>query len=91
MLRESSLRRGGLINGIFDMCSASDYPFHSVFPRLEERLQSVRERKSGCIVERTVHCVDCLLPNLGCSVSAMKRTVITQERGKLWIIRLLRS
>ena len=61
------------------MCSASDYPFHSVFPRLEERLQSVRERKSGCIVERTVHCVDCLLPNLECSVTAMKRNVVTQK------------
>ena len=58
------------------MCSASDYPFHSVFPRLEERLQSVRERKSGCIVERTVRDVDYLLSDLGYSVSAMKRTVI---------------
>lgn len=73
------------------MRSTSDYSFHSIFPRLEERLQSVRERKSGCIVERTVHCVDCLLPNLGCSVSAMKRVIVTQERSKLWIIRLLRS
>ena len=73
------------------MRSTSDYSFHSVFPRLEERLQSVRERKSGCIVERTVRCVGCLLSNLGCSVSAMKRTVIAQERSKLWIIRLLRS
>ena len=73
------------------MRSTSDYSFHSVFPRLEERLQSVRERKSGCIVERTVHCVDCLLPNLECSVSAMKRTGTTQERGKSWIIELLGS
>lgn len=62
------------------MHSTSDYSFHSVFPRLEERLQSIRERKSGCIVERTVHYVDYLLSNLGCSVSAMKRTVITQEK-----------
>lgn len=73
------------------MRSTSDYSFHSIFPRLEERLQSVRERKSGRIVERTVHCVDCLLPNLGCSISTMKRIVITQERSKVWIIRLLRS
>lgn len=73
------------------MRSTSVYSFHSIFPRLEEGLQSVRERKSGCIAERTIHCVDCLLSNLGCSVSAMKRTVITQERSKLWIIRLLRS
>lgn len=73
------------------MHSTSDYSFHSVFPCLEERLQSVRERKSSCIVERTIHCVDCLLPNLGCSVSAMKRIVTTQERSKLWIVRLLRS
>lgn len=58
------------------MRSTSDYSFHSIFPRLEEGLQSVRERKSGCIVERTVHCVDYLLSNLGCSVSAMKRTII---------------
>ena len=61
------------------MYSTSDYSFHSVFPRLEERLQSVRERKSDCIVERTVHCVDCLLSNLGCSVSAMKRVIVTQK------------
>ena len=73
------------------MHSTSDYSFHPVFSRLEERLQSVRERKSSCIVERTIHCVDCLLSNLGCSVSAMKRTVTTQERSRLWIIRLLRS
>ena len=73
------------------MRSTSDYSFHSVFPRLEERLQSVRERKSSCIVKRTIRCVDCLLSNLGCSVSAMKRIVTTQERSELWIIRLLRS
>ena len=73
------------------MRSTSDYSFHSVFPRLEERLQSVRERKSGYIVERAVRCVDCLLSNLGCSVSAMKRIVTTQERSESWIIRLLRS
>lgn len=73
------------------MHGTSDYPFHSIFPRLEERLQSVWERKSGCIVERAVRCVDRLLSNLGCSVSAMKRTVITQERSRLWIIKLLRS
>ena len=58
------------------MCRASDYPFHSVFPRLEERLQSVRERKSSCIVERAVRDVDYLLSNLECSVPAMKRIVI---------------
>ena len=57
------------------MCSTSDYSFHSVFLHLEERLQSDRERKSGCIVERTVHCVDYLLSNLDCSVSAMKADV----------------
>lgn len=73
------------------MCSTSDYSFHSVFLRLEERLQSDRERKSSYIVERTVHCVGYLLSNLGCSVSAMKRTIVTQKRSKLWIIRLLRS
>lgn len=73
------------------MHSTSDYSFHSVFPRLEEGLQSVRERKSGCIVERAVRCVDRFLPDLGCSVSAMKRIVTTQERSKLWIVRLLRS
>lgn len=54
------------------MHSTSDYSFHSVFLHLEERLQRVRERKSGCIVERTVHYVDYLLSNLDCSVSAMK-------------------
>ena len=73
------------------MRSTSNYSFHSVFLRLEERLQRDWERKSGCIVERTVRDVDCLLPNLGCSVSAMKRIVTTQERSKLWTIRLLRS
>ena len=73
------------------MRSTSDCSFHSVFPRLEERLQRDWERKSSCIVERTVHCVDHLLPNLGCSISAMKRTVTTQERSKPWIIKLLRS
>ena len=73
------------------MRSTSDYSFHSVLPCLEERLQRDWERKSGCIVERTVHCVDYILSNLGCSVPAMKRTVTTQERSKLWIIRLLRS
>ena len=61
------------------MCSASDYPFHSIFPRLEERLQRDWERKSGCVVERTVHCVDYLLSNLECSVSAMKRNVVTRK------------
>ena len=58
------------------MYSTSDYSFHSVFPRLEERLQRDWERKSGCIVERTVRDVDYLLSDLGYSVSAMKRTVI---------------
>ena len=58
------------------MRSASDYSFHSVFPRLEEGLQRDWERKSGCIVEGTVHCVGHLLSNLGCSVSVMKRIVI---------------
>ena len=58
------------------MRSTSDYSFHSVFLHLDERLQSDRERKSGCIVERTVRDVDYLLSDLGYSVSAMKRTVI---------------
>ena len=58
------------------MRSTSDYSFHSVLPCLEERLQSVRERKSSCIVERAVRDVDYLLSNLECSVPAMKRTVI---------------
>ena len=58
------------------MRSTSDYSFHSIFPRLEEGLQSVRERKSRCIVERTVRDVDYLLSNLGYSVSTMKRIVI---------------
>lgn len=58
------------------MRSTSDYSFHSIFPCLEEGLQSVRERKSGCIVERTVRDVDYLLSNLGYSVSTMKRIVI---------------
>lgn len=73
------------------MRSTSDYSFHPILPCLEERLQSVRERKPSCIVERTVHCVDYFLSNLGCSVSAMKRTIVTQKRSKLWITRLLRS
>ena len=68
------------------MRSTSDYSFHSIFPRLEERLQSVRERKSGCVAEGAVHCVDYLLPNLGCSISTMKRIVATQERSRLWIV-----
>ena len=57
------------------MRSTSDYSFHSVFLHLEEGLQSVRERKSGCIVERTVRDMDYLLSNLGYSVSTMKRTL----------------
>ena len=54
------------------MRSTSDDTGHAVFLHLDERLQRYRERKSGCIVERTVHYVDYLLSNLDCSVFSMK-------------------